>query len=187
MKIYKLSISVLLSFFIQQPLLATPKDIFTPKEIDYGIEFIPENGESYHIQGVVVPTASNFFIYESGQPYMTHVEKSKARLRKIDFLNGVFFSNAFSGELNKPLEFKLSYVHSVIEGQSEISKNCNIAVFSKTTDSEKAITIPNYGTIKYAGSLEFMNCNKNNVILIGTLFCLNSGSCEQQLYGIAKK
>lgn len=178
--------------FIQTVAMASQKDIFNPVDVDTGhldvnLEFQPESGVDYIIRGVAVPTTSNFFIYEDGQPYMTHVERSQSRLRKINFVNGDFKSEPFKGKLNKPLMFKLDYIHSVVyKGNKHISPNCNSAIIEKSGSASEAIKINGFGIIKSTLPIEFMNCNLDGSVLIGVLHCFRSGYCRQALWGIKK-
>jgi hypothetical protein len=180
----------LLLALLQTTSYASTKNIYEPREIADGAKLMSEKNVEISLNGIMVPTDSNYFIYEHGNAYMTHVEQSQSRLRKIEFLNGKFEAIKTGNKLEKPLSFTLSYIYKVLDSNPEEIPiyNCKNITFEKTPYPEQQIKIPNFGiiTLAFNSHLEYLNCNENGSVVFGTIFCGNSGYCGQQLFGIKK-
>jgi hypothetical protein len=182
------------------------------RPVAQAVMFTPTNSESRWLNGVAVPTDSNFFIYESGYTYMTHVEKSRQRLRRVDFVGEKFKLVPYKAELNKELKWSLTAIHRLIvadndalraRGQpgervsfkSETNEGCGRIDYFATLDHEGLsmnsdgmdVVVSNKGVFKLAvhEHVENLSCPDGRTILLGTLSCGMSGHCGQSLVGVS--
>ena len=182
------------------------------RSIDQAVEFAPQGGEKRWLRGVAVPTDSNFFIYEGGYAYMSHVERSQDRLRRVDFIDGRFGLVPYGAKLGKDLKCSLTAINALIYRdndalraqnrpgekvlfRSEAIEGCGKIDYFATLDQDRQVAtpdgidvvVPNRGVFNISANehVENVSCPDERTILLGTLSCGMSGYCGQVLVGVS--
>ncbi len=163
-------------FASQLSMAATPIELIPSKDIAI---LETKNGQKNLLTGVRVPTTSNYFLYDSGHAYMTHVNKSKERLRRIEIVNHQLFLKTANDPVTTQGAFDIKDIRNTLEKRWKSNNifECNDISFS--TDLSKALTlsIPAVGAITLAKNhaLEYIRCGSNGDVLLGTVYCQEKG------------
>jgi len=187
-------------------------NVTEPIQMNAIAEFKDLKGNAVTLNGIHVPTQSNFFIYEDGEAYMSHVERSQERLRKLQFESGKFKAINGDFKLKKRLYWSLTEIHNIRNkdwddfdkangsGNDVLLREIEVGECGRVkfvaTDvnhdrpgsryNQQKVIIPARGefVFNHNSHVEYLRCYEDGRTVIGLLWCGAKGYCGQGLAGV---